>query len=116
MKKEQYKHSEMKPGFKFTNLARTLQLARSILGENYKDWFNDKQKLQEIFKIAHENIYQMKTSYKKNKGLQHQFDFLFQADRQSKLTKTKRNSYGDVAAAALAVNLVDQSQYKKMVA
>jgi len=113
MLKVKYNHKQTKDGL--TARARSFAVAQSVMGKDYQQWFKDKAKLQKVLKFCHETVYGMPTPYVKDKGLQLQFDYLYQCERQSRSTKAKRQCYREVADDALAIGLVNQTQHKKMV-
>ena len=91
-----------------SNGARFLKTLKTLLGENYKEWYKHSS-LDTVLQISHECIFGETGSYRP--GLKLRLAFLDRSDVQTKETKDGHACYHAVAIDALAAGVITQAQY-----
>ena len=92
-----------------------LETLANACGPDYNVW-NKHPNFVPTLKYAHQAIFDCNQPFKGNKGgLKLRIDFLIQASKQNKTTKSKRPSYHDVAVDALAAGVIDVDTYHKLI-
>jgi len=110
-----YSYRQILPNGKTAGQA-FLETLTNACGPDYNTWRKDPKFLPTL-KYAHQVIFDKPlNTFKGNKGgLQLRIDFLLQAARQNKATKSKRQCYHDVAVDALAARVIDVDTYHKLI-
>lgn len=93
-----------------------LETLTNACGPDYNAWTTHPNFVPTL-KYAHQVIFDKPlNTFKGNKGgLRLRINFLLQASKQNKTTKSKRPSYHDIAVDALAARIIDVDTYHKLI-